>query len=338
MPECLAHREVGVGELHVLTDHPDPDGLRRGVGPLDERLPVRQVGRARLHPEVVENLVVEPLGAEVEGNLVDRVDVARRDDRLNRQVGEEADLLPDVARQRALRAADQEVGLDADAAQLLNRVLGGLGLELARVPQERDQREVDEHRPVAALVDLELAQRLEERERLDVADRTPDLGDHEVDLLRLGHEPDALLDLVGDVRDHLHGAAEVVAAPLAANHGVVDGAGGDVRPAGGVGVGEALVMAEVEVSLGAVLGDEDLAVLERAHRARVDVDVRVELLERDREVPGHEQPSDRRRRDPLAKRGHHAPGDEDEACLPARHATCRASLASAAPASDRRAP
>ena len=36
-------------------------------------------------------------------------------------------------------------------------------------------------------------------------------------------------------------------------------------------------MAQVEVGLGAVVGDVDLAVLERAHRARVDVDVRVEL-------------------------------------------------------------
>jgi hypothetical protein len=44
-------------------------------------------------------------------------------------------------------------------------------------------------------------------------------------------------------------------------------------------------VAEVEVGLAAVVGDEDLAVLERVHRARVDVDVRVELLHRDPEAP-----------------------------------------------------
>ena len=42
-------------------------------------------------------------------------------------------------------------------------------------------------------------------------------------------------------------------------------------------VGEALVVAEVEVGLGAVVGHEDLAVLVRAHRAGIHVDVRVEL-------------------------------------------------------------
>ena len=86
--------------------------------------------------------------------------------------------------------------------------------------------------------------------------------------LGLGDQPDALLDLVGDVRDDLDGAAEVVAAALAPDDRVVDAAGGDVRRARRVRVREALVVAEVEVGLGAVLGDEDLAVLVRRHRAR----------------------------------------------------------------------
>ena len=42
----------------------------------------------------------------------------------------------------------------------------------------------------AAEVGVELADRLEERQRLDVADRAADLGDHEVDRLRLGDDQD----------------------------------------------------------------------------------------------------------------------------------------------------
>jgi hypothetical protein len=83
------------------------------------------------------------------------------------------------------------------------------------------------------------------------------------------------------MRDHLDGGAQIVAAALATDDRVVDAACGDVGGPAGVGVGEPLVVAEVEVGLGAVLGDEDLPVLERAHRARVDVDVGIELLERD---------------------------------------------------------
>ena len=42
------------------------------------------------------------------------------------------------------------------------------------------QREVDEERVVAADLLAELADRLEERERFDVADRAADLDDHDV--------------------------------------------------------------------------------------------------------------------------------------------------------------
>jgi len=90
---------------------------------------------------------------------------------------------------------------------------------------------VDEHAGAPADVDRELADRLEERQRLDVADRAADLGDDDVDVLRLGQQLDPLLDLVGDVRDDLDGAAEVVAAALAPDDRVVDAAGRDVRGA-----------------------------------------------------------------------------------------------------------
>ena len=109
-----------------------------------------------------------------------------------------------------------------------------------------------------------LADGLEERQALDVADGPADLDDDDVRLAVAGDAADALLDLVGDVRDDLDGAAEVVAAALLGDDRLVDAAGRDVAELAQVGVDEALVVAEVEVGLGAVVGDEDLAVLVRA--------------------------------------------------------------------------
>ena len=71
-------------------------------------------------------------------------------------------------------------------------------------------------------------------------------------------------------------------------------------------------MADVEVGLGAVLGDEDLAVLERVHRPGVDVEVGVQLLHRDPQATAGQQGAQRTRRQSLAERGHNAAGDEDE--------------------------
>jgi hypothetical protein len=112
---------------------------------------------------------------------------------------------------------------------------------------------VDERAAVAADLVAQLADRLEEREGLDVADRAADLDHLEVGLLGLGQRTDARLDLIGDVRDHLHGLPEVVAAALLREDRGVHGAGREVRTAVQVGVEEAFVVTEVQIGLGAVV-------------------------------------------------------------------------------------
>ena len=116
-----------------------------------------------------------------------------------------------------------------------------------------------------------------------------------------GHRQDAALDLVGDVRDDLDGVAEVLAAPLLGDHRRIHLSRRHIRRAGQVAVQEALVVADVEVGLGAVLGDEHLAVLERVHGARVDVEVGVELLHRHLQAPRGEQLAEAGRGQALAE-------------------------------------
>jgi len=114
------------------------------------------------------------------------------------------------------------------------------------------------------------------------------------------------------VGDDLDRGAEVVAAPLLRDDGVVDLAGGDVRGARDIAVDEALVVAEVQIGLGAVLCDEDFAVLVGRHRPRIDVEIRVHLERGDGEVTRLQDPPDGRRGDALAQRGGDTPGHEHE--------------------------
>ena len=306
--ERLGHRQVGVLEAHVLADDADASGAVHRLDAVDEDLPLAEVGVAGVEAEDLAHHVVEALFVEHERDLVEVAGVGGVHHRLDRHVAEVGDLALEPPAEGLVAPHDDDVGLDATAAQLGDGVLGGLGLLLG--DDLRRQRDVDVADLVAADVEAELPDRLEEREDLDVADRAADLGDHDVDVV--GGEPvDAALDLVGDVRDHLHGLAEVVAAPLGGEHRRVDRAGGGVGVAGEVLVDEPLVVPEVEVGLPAVVGDEHLAVLERVHRARVDVDVGVELLHRDAQAPRLEQPPERRRRDALPEGRGHAPRDED---------------------------
>ena len=248
-------------------------------GPGDA-VPAAHVGLGRgLDAEGGQNLAVEAGRVVERRHVIDRTRVVRLDHRTFPHVAEERELAPLVARNLAVRAAEQDVRLDADRTQFLDRMLGRLGLELARGRDEGQKREMDVDDMAAGQVVAKLADRLEERQALDVADRAADLDQHEVDAL-VAFE-DEVLDRVGDVGNNLHRRAEEVAAPLLGDQFLIDAPGGDVVLLVGAPPGEPLVMAEIEVGLGAVVGDEHFPVLGRAHRARIDIEIGVELAQSD---------------------------------------------------------
>ena len=75
--------------------------------------------------------------------------------------------------------------------------------------------------------------------------------------------------------------AQIVTASFFLQDRPVDFASRDVGVLAEVNVDEAFIMTEVEVRFRTIVGDEDFAVLVWAHRARVDVDIGVKLLDRD---------------------------------------------------------
>ena len=92
---------------------------------------------------------------------------------------------------------------------------------------EGHQREVDE----AALLRPQLAApiwRIASRNGRDSMSPTVPPISTSTTSTSLGAALDEFLDLVGDVRDHLHRLAEIVAAALLGEHRLVDPAGGEV--------------------------------------------------------------------------------------------------------------
>ena len=143
--ERLGHRQVRVGKLDVLADEGD---LQAGLGrldPLDQRPPRREVG---LGFRVAKGELAhdEPAQAgllELERDLVDRGRGFGRNHGIGGDVREQGDLVPDLVRNGVIRAQDDDVRLDADAAKLLHGVLRGLGLELAGGGKGGQERHVD---------------------------------------------------------------------------------------------------------------------------------------------------------------------------------------------------
>ena len=78
----------------------------------------------------------------------------------------------------------------------------------------------------------------------------------------------------------LHGLAQVVAAPLFGNDGFVDAARRAVVVAEHADARKAFVVSQIKVGFGPVIGNENLAVLERAHGAGIDVQVGIKFQQR----------------------------------------------------------
>ena len=132
--------------------------------------------------QLLDDQLVELVVDQAERHLVDaELLVALLDDRPRLDVAEQGDLLGIVLGQLALGAADEDVRLDTDLPQLARRECC-VGLVFASPAAFRygHQRQVDVQAVLLADVEGELADRLEERQALDVADGAADLGDDDV--------------------------------------------------------------------------------------------------------------------------------------------------------------
>ena len=166
---------VGLGEIHVLADHAHRDLADGLVEAVQDPLPLVQVRRRGLQAELGHHQVIQSLGVQQHGDAVDVVGVDAGDDGVLRHIGEEGDLAPLRLGDVLLRPTHQDVGLDADGPQLLDRVLGGLGLDLAGGLDVRHQGQVHEEGVLAPLLHPHLADGLQEGQGFDIAHGAADL-------------------------------------------------------------------------------------------------------------------------------------------------------------------
>src|SRR5688572_3029251 len=314
----LSQRFVGIFQLDIFSDYGD---LNRTAGRVFDRghklAPVLEIEMRKLFTEVkvVDDKLVKPLVVKRKRHLIDRRHVEGRYDRVLLHVTEQSDLSPKVHRQRSFRPTQKNIGCDTDLAKFFYRVLCRLCLQFAGGSYIRNERNVDKYCIPLPFFVAYLADRFHKRQRLDIADRSADLDDQNIRLMLAGNHPDRGLDLVCDVRDNLDGLAEIIAAAFLFDDRKVDPAAGPVVRLREFCVGEPFVMAKVEIGLGAVVGNKHLAVLERGHRARIDVDIRVQLHHLHRHPAGLQQAPDRTRGKTFAETRNHTAGYENIFCF-----------------------
>ena len=275
--ERLNDAQIGVVQADVFADERDAHMTVHAVDLVDQRAPLGHVRFTAVKVQLAAHHAAKALVLKQQRHLVERGRRCVLDDAVGLHVAEERNLAADVVCDGLIRAHDENVRLDALAQEFLDRVLRGLALELAAAGDGHDERHMDEEHIFAPALGRDLTDGLQKRLALDVADRAADLGDGNVGLAVV-HVVNAALDLIGHMRDDLHRAAKITALTLAVENAPENFARGHGGFLVQRLVDKALVVAEVQVGLRAVVRDEDLAVLIRAHRAGVDVEIRVELL------------------------------------------------------------
>ena len=300
MDQGFRERLIGVLEAGIFAHDGDVDLAFGAVHAGRDLLPGRKIGRRRIgDAEGSEDLGIQPFLVVGQRDVIDRTDVQPLDHGAFTHVAEEAQLLLFPLGDRPVAAHQQHIGRNADGAQLLDRMLGRLGLELAGRGNVGHQGQMQIAGVVARQIVAELANGLEEGQTLDIAHRAADLDQDEIEFLIAFH--DECLDGVGDVGNDLDGGAQILAPAFLGENVRIEPASGDVVAFVGSAAGEALVVAKVQIGLGPVIGDEDLAMLGGRHGARIDVEIGVELPQADFVAARLQHGAERRRCKTLAQ-------------------------------------
>ena len=122
--------------------------------------------------------------------------------------------MPQFLVQRFLRATNKKVRRNANLAQLGDRLLRGLGLKFASGLNEGNVGDVHKNCVPAADLKREFSDGLQERQALNVPSGSANLGDDHIGAAFFTDELDAVLDLICHMWNHLHGLAQIIAAPL----------------------------------------------------------------------------------------------------------------------------
>ena len=312
MHQSLFQRLIRILILHILPHNPDLHFVLRVVAPVDQFFPSLHVALGRINMQIPQTERIHILLRKPKRHLIHRGHVFRRDHSLFAHIAEERNLRLNVLYQEPIRPAQKNVRLNSHTQKFLHRVLRRLGLQLARRGNKRHQRHMHKQSPLAPEFLPHLADGLNKRQRLNIADGAANFHQHHIHILRdLLHRR---LNLIGDVRNHLHRLPQIVAAPLLGNDLLVNAPGGPVVIAAQPRMRKPLVVPQIEIRLRPVVGNKHFAMLKRRHRPRIHIQIRIKLHQVHTQPAALQQAPNRCRRQTLPERRHNSARYKDVLC------------------------
>ena len=125
---------------------------------------------------------------------------------------------------------------------------------------------------------LELTNCLQKWLALNVTDSSANFNDGNVRIIGSKIPIETALDFIGDMRNNLYSPSAIVTAAFLLKNRPVNLTSCYIGVFIQALVDEALIMSQIKVGLGTVIGNKNLSVLYRVHSTGVDIDVRIEFL------------------------------------------------------------
>ena len=175
--------------------------------------------------QLLGNDVVDALVVQHFGDFVNAVGIVATHHRTLFHITEQSDFAAFFFGQNAIHTTNQYIRLNTDFAQLFHRMLGRLGFDFARRRDIRHIAQMHKQGIAAAELAAHLADGFQKRQRFDVAHGAADF--HNGHIVACRAFVNFALDFVGNMRNHLHGAAQVVAAAFFGNHLLIHLAGAE---------------------------------------------------------------------------------------------------------------
>jgi len=112
------------------------------------------------------------------------------------------------------------------------------------------------------------------------------------------------------MRNHLHRTSEIVTPAFLADYVSVNTTGGEIIAFKHGGTDVAFIMAQIQIGLGAIVGDKHLAMLKWAHGTRIHINIGIQFNHGDFKAARLENGAQRCRCDAFSQRGNNTAGNK----------------------------
>ena len=211
MTKRFGNGKIRVMELHILSDQADGDRLACTLFARNHLLPLGKIGCGCVNLKLAADDGGEIGLFEHQGCFIEARDRNIFNHAVGLYVAEQRNFLENRGLERLVAAEYDDIGVDAHAEKLLHGVLRGLRLVLVRATQKRHQRDMDKEAVLPSDFEGNLPNRFDEGLRFNVTDGAADFGNDHIGVRLLADAVHKILDFIRNVRDDLHGRAEILA-------------------------------------------------------------------------------------------------------------------------------